>query len=100
MQQLVIHQLQDGERVKTARRCLEIVAGRAAERDQLKELGPVHQIDPDLERRFGRIPRSARDELRDERALDVERRVESELVGVEQRRLLGRPGLAVAVCHS
>ena len=86
MEQVVVRELQQRKGVVAVRRSLEIITYRPAERDQLEELRPVHQIDAQLERCTGRIAAAFGDKPRQQQPLHIQRSVQAEFVRIEQRR--------------
>ena len=85
MQQFVIGELEDRQRVAAVRRGLEIVARRAAEGDQPEEAGTVHQVHAQLERGASRIAHAPRHGVRQQQSRDVEIGVQPQFVGVQPR---------------
>ena len=85
MQQFVIGELEDRQRVAAVRRGLEIVARRAAEGDQPEETGTVHQVHAQLERGASRIAHAPRHGVRQQQSRDVEVGVQPQFVGVQPR---------------
>ena len=94
VEQFVVGELEDRQRMAAVRGGLEVVARRTAEGDQPEEAGTVHQVDAQLERRAPRVFLPARHAPGQQQPRDVEVGVQPQFVGVEPRG--ASPGVLVA----